>query len=184
MRKRPSLLIRMTFPWGLLIQYYEIPEKYAPFMRPGCSRLAALDGDDDYSPSEKCLCRWLAGDDEHRNDGLKLIAFVAEGPWIVRNLVTGKPALIGKKLPVGYTYVPRDGSKQDFLECDLNIGNATATARKIVSVCRRYISALSVDIGFVIEGKAKDELPEQMMGAIRVHEADPLKAPTLTGTVQ
>jgi hypothetical protein len=67
----------------------------------------------------------------------------------------------------------------DFLECDLDIGNSSKTARRIVSVCRRYMSALSVDIGFVIEGKTEEELPEEMMGAIRIHEVDPIKAPTV-----
>ena len=112
--------------------------------------------DEKFTPGEKSLVRWLSGDREYKNDRLKLISYVAEGPWIVRNLVTGKPAIIGKKLPVTYSYTPKDGSKQDFLECNLDIGNSSATARKIVSVCRRYMSALSVDIGFVIEGKDKE----------------------------
>jgi hypothetical protein len=94
-------------------------------------------------------------------------------------MVTGKPAIIGRKLPVKYKYTPKDGSKMDFLECELDIGSSSATARRIVSVCRRYMSALTVDIGFVIEGKTPVELPEEMMGAIRVHEIDPIKAPTI-----
>lgn len=175
LRKEPSLLIRLTFPWGLLIQYYEIPEKYAKFMRPGEN--PPMDG---FSPAERNLALWLSGSTDYRNDRLKLIAYVPEGPWIVRNMVTGKPAIIGRKLPVKYDYTPLDGSKMDFLECNLDIGNSTATARRIVSVCRRYMSSLSVDIGFVIEGKTAEDLPEEMMGAIRVHEVDPIKAPTIS----
>ena len=116
------------------------------------------------------------GDDKYKNERLKLIPYVAEGPWVVRNLVTGKPALIGKKLPVTYKYTPQQGSKQDFLECDLDIGNSSATAKRIVSVCRRYMSALTVDVGFVIQGNNNDELPEEMMGSIRIHQLDPIKA--------
>ena len=42
------------------------------------------------------------------------------------------------------------------------------------------MSALAVDIGFVIEGKTESSgLPEEMMGAIRIHEVDPIKAPTV-----
>jgi hypothetical protein len=41
------------------------------------------------------------------------------------------------------------------------------------------MSALTVDIGLVIQGEAPDELPEQMLGSIRVHAADPLQAPSL-----
>lgn len=174
LRQQPSLLIRLTFPWGLLIQYYEIPPKLAGFMRPG--QKPSSDG---FSKAEKVLAAWLSGDADYRSERLKLISYVPEGPYLVRKMVTGKPALIGKKLPVNYKYTPQAGSKMDFLECELDIGNSSATARRIVSVCRRYMSSLTVDIGFVIEGKKPSDLPEEMMGAIRVHEIDPIKAPTI-----
>ena len=174
-RQVPSLLIRLTFPWGILIQYYEIPKHLVGFIREG--EKPSMNG---LTPPEKVLASWLSGDDDYKNERLKLISYVPEGPWVVRNMVTGKPAIIGKKLPVKYKYTPRDGPKMDFLECNLDIGNSSATARRIVSVCRRYMGALAVDIGFVIEGKTAAELPEEMMGGIRIHEVDPLKAPTIT----
>ncbi len=122
------------------------------------------------------------GDTEYKNDRLKLIPYVSDGPWIVRNMVTGKPAIIGRKLPVSYRYTPADGTGcAEFLECELDVGNSSATAKRIVSVCRRYMSALTVDIGYVIEGKVDEHLPEQMLGAIRIHGIDPLKAPKLGG---
>jgi hypothetical protein len=174
LRHESSLLIRLTFPWGMLIQYYEVPKRLVGFMRPGDN--PSTEG---LSTGEKTLAMWLAGDTAYRNERLKLISYVPEGPWVVRNMVTGKPAIIGNKLPVKYKYTPRDGSKKDFLECELDIGNSSKTARRIVSVCRRYMRCLSVDIGFVIEGKTEAELPEEMMGAIRIHEVDPIKAPTI-----
>jgi hypothetical protein len=67
------------------------------------------------------------------------------------------------------------------LEADLDIGSSSATAKRIVSVCRRYMNLLTVDIGLVIQGNSPDELPEQMMGSIRLHGVDPQKAPTLDG---
>lgn len=174
LRHVPSLLIRLTFPWGLLIQYYEVPTQLLPFMRGDKS--ASMD---DLTRPEITLAKWLLGDDKYKTDRLKLIPNVAEGPWIVRNLVAGKPSIIGKKVPITYNYVPKEGWRQDFLECNLDIGNSTKTAQKIVSVCRRYMTALTVDIGFVIEGKTPDELPEEMMGAIRIHHVDSIYAPTI-----
>jgi hypothetical protein len=41
------------------------------------------------------------------------------------------------------------------------------------------MSSLGVDIGFVIEGKSKADLPEEILGAIRLHQADPSCSPTL-----
>jgi hypothetical protein len=43
------------------------------------------------------------------------------------------------------------------------------------------MNLLTVDIGLVIQGNSPDELPEQMMGSIRLHGVDPQKAPTLDG---
>jgi hypothetical protein len=172
----PTLLVRFTFPWGILVLYFEIPSKLAPYMRPSPNlSLGSL------SSSERSMAKWLMGDTKYRNERLKLIPYVAEGPWIVRSMVTGKPCLIGKRLPVSYRYTPRNvaSKKEDMLECDLDIGNSSSTAKRIVSVCRRYMSALTVDIGLLIEGNVEDELPEQMFGSIRVHNADPVKAPTI-----
>jgi hypothetical protein len=120
------------------------------------------------------------GDDNHRNSTLKLIPYMPEGPWIARSMVTGQPAIIGNKLPVTYTYAPASDGMAEYLEADLDIGSSSTAARRIVSVCRRYMNALTVDIGFVIQGNTEEELPEQMLGSIRLHGPDPLKAPTLS----
>ena len=174
-------MIRFLFPWGILNQYYEVPPKLVPFMNAGRSYMdekhPAMAGLS--SNSEKALAKWLAGDSTYRNDRLKLIAFVPEGPWIVRNMVTGRPAIIGHKLPVKYSFAPKQQHSCEFLQVDLDINSSKPTAKKIVSVCRRYMSSLGVDIGFVIEGKTTDELPEEMFGAIRLHQADPSCSPTL-----
>jgi Protein ENHANCED DISEASE RESISTANCE 2, C-terminal len=132
-----------------------------------------------FSPAERALAKWFAGDTEYKNDRLKLIAYVPEGPWIVRNMVTGRPAIIGKKLPVSYQYVPKEGSREEFLTCDLDIDSSKPAAKRIVSVCRRYMSSLSVDLGFVVEGTCVEDLPEEMFGALRIHQADPIRSPTI-----
>lgn len=124
------------------------------------------------TPGERTVAQWIMGSSDYKNQRLKLIPIVVEGPWVVRNLVTGRPAIIGTKLPVEYY---RQGN---ILVAELDIGNSSSTAKRIVGLCRRYMNALTVDIGFVIQGNTEDELPEQMLGAIRIHGIDPLKAPT------
>ena len=110
-RKLPTFLIRFIFPWGLLIQYYEIPTKFVPFLADddNSHSVAKEQSMDGFTNAEKSLAKWFAGDTEYKNERLKLIAYVPEGPWIVRNMVTGRPAIIGKKLPVSYKYVPKHG---------------------------------------------------------------------------
>ena len=182
-RKKPTFMFRFLFPWGMMIQYYEVPPKLVPFMNMRMTKAEkqklSIEG---FSNAEKALARWLASDDsQFKNERLKLIAIVPEGPWIVRNLVTGKPALIGKRLDVSYKYIPRKSNSMECLQiCDLDISSGTAIAKKTVNVTRRYLSSLqAVDIGFVIEGKTPAELPEEMMGSTRLHQVDPTQAPSI-----
>jgi len=156
-----------------MIFYFEVPKKLTPYLHRSTSKIDTSS----LSTSEQVLAKWFLGSDNYKNERLKLIPYVAEGPFVVRNMVTGRPAIIGKRLPVSYQ-LDTTGSHA-LLQCTLDIGNSSAAAKRIVSVCRRYMGALTVDIGFVIQGESVDELPEQMMGSVRVHGADPLKAATL-----
>mmetsp|Transcript_24996 Transcript_24996/g.69166 ORF Transcript_24996/g.69166 Transcript_24996/m.69166 type:complete len:430 (-) Transcript_24996:168-1457(-) len=175
LRQHPTLAINFRFPWGFMILYFEIPEKLAKFVGVvGKQPIPA-----DFTPAEKVLAKWLQGNTDYKNERLKLIPYVAEGPWVVRNMVTGRPAIIGKKLPVTYKSLPANNGLAPLCMCTLDIGSSSSTAKRIVSVCRRYMSALTVDIGFVIQGDSAAELPEQMMGSTRIHGVDPLKAPKL-----
>jgi hypothetical protein len=192
--KQPTLAINFRFPWGYMNLYFEIPSNLVVYMNDDTSRQQKNQQLPQIDPSlnvgEQTLAKWLLGDTHYKNERLKLIPYVAEGPWVVRNMVTGRPAIIGKKLPVSYQYIPSSSSSSDVpsrnnntnkpvLIVTLDIGNSSAAAKRIVSVCRRYMNILTVDIGFVIQGDTIDELPEQMLGAIRIHGPDPLKAPKL-----
>jgi len=175
LRKKPTLAVNFRFPWGYLNLYFEIPEHLAKYMSSNPPEL-----DSNLSIGETTFAKWLIGDTDYRNQRLKLIPYVAEGPWVVRNMVTGRPAVIGTKLPVSYRLQTGDGGGAPLLTATLDIGSSiSATAKRIVSVCRRYMSALTVDIGFVIQSEEQDELPEQMLGAVRIHGPDPLKAPKI-----
>ena len=179
--KLPTLAIIFRFPWGYMNLYFEIPTKLSKYMNDGTTNKNSPTMDSTFSIAEQVFAKWLLGDTNYKNERLKLIPYVAEGPWVVRNMVTGRPAIIGKKLPVTYQFSPTssDGKSSPLLIATLDIGNSSTTAKRIVSVCRRYMSALTVDIGFVIQGDSAAELPEQMLGAMRIHGPDPLKAPKL-----
>ena len=180
LRNKPTLLINFRFPWGNMILYFEIPKNLTPYLHHQPSQDDTVI-DPSLSVPEQVLAKWLLGDDTYKNERLKLIPYVAEGPFIVRNMVTGRPAIIGKRLPVTYQLdtAADCGGCHPLLQCTWDIGRSSAAAKRIVSVCRRYMSALTVDVGFVIQGDSADELPEQMMGSVRVHRIDPLKAATL-----
>mmetsp|Transcript_5186 Transcript_5186/g.11389 ORF Transcript_5186/g.11389 Transcript_5186/m.11389 type:complete len:131 (+) Transcript_5186:143-535(+) len=129
------------------------------------------------------MARFLMGNDEERDSTLKLVPIAVEGPLVVRRMVQGKPAIIGKRLPTKYTYYPKDASR-GFAECfevDLMVTETDAVGRTACNMTRRYTSSVTVDLGFVIEGSTEDELPEQMLGCVRLHRIDALMAPTLPG---
>lgn len=98
LRKAPTLAISFKFPWGYMNLYFEIPKHLVGYLNTN----AKVPIDSSLSSPERTLSAWFQGDTDYRNERLKLIPYVAEGPWVVRNMVTGRPAIIGKKLPVSY----------------------------------------------------------------------------------
>ena len=139
----------------------------------GKSKLPSMNG---LSAPDRCVARFLQGSVEHKNATLKIVPVVVEGPWVVQSVVGGKPALIGNKLPVNYYYQKAEDGKACYLEADLDIV-ASSAARGILSVTRTYTQVLTIDLGFVVQGNAKDELPEQMLVGARLHGINPLTAP-------
>ena len=186
-RAVPTFLINFRLPWGVLLFYYEIPERFVPFVKGGYEEgadKAALEAKTkDMSPTDRCVARYLMGDKNHKDNTLKLFPIVVEGPWVVKASVGGKPAILGTKLPVNYVYQGEseaaDGSKQQcYLEADLDIVS-NSTARGILSMVRSCTQDLTIDLGFACQGSKEDELPEQMLTGCRIHGIDPLNSPPL-----
>ena len=69
-----------------MILYFEVPDNLAKYMADSTAPI-----DSSLTPAEKVLAKWFQGDDNYKNERLKLIPYVAEGPWVVRNMVTGRP---------------------------------------------------------------------------------------------
>ena len=59
----------------------------------------------------------------------------------------------------------------DYFELDVDVGSSVV-ASQIVSVCRSYVRQFSIDIAMVIQGEAEDELPEMLLGAVRLVNLD------------
>ena len=182
LRSRPTFVINFVCPWGLIVCYYEIPEFYLPYLWVTEESRASLRASiPSLKPHERAMARFLLGTKEERDSTLKLIPVAVEGPLVVKKLVKGKPAVIGKRLPTRYTYLPADESKgwKDCFEVDLDVNDTDSVGKTACSMTRRYTTRVTVDLGFVIEGRVEDELPEQMLGCVRLHQMDPLMAPTL-----
>eukprot|EP00804_Cyclotella_cryptica_P029878 CCRYP_010791-RA/>CCRYP_010791-RA protein AED:0.31 eAED:0.31 QI:0/-1/0/1/-1/1/1/0/304 len=182
-RDRPTFIINYRLPWGVFVSYHEIPEKYLPFLQRKHGQgdnSAPLPSLSSMSPGERGLCNFFLSDSEEKNDVWKIVPIVVEGPWVCKRVVGGKPAIVGQKLPISYTYQPAqpDLGFAEYLEADLDIVSSAA-ARNILAVVRSYTQALTIDLGFVVQGNTEEELPEQMMLGLRLHGLDPLTAEAL-----
>ena len=179
-RSTPTFVINFIFDWGISVNYFEIPAMYVSFLR---ARYEGSNHDlppmNSLKPHERAIIRFLVGSDNHRNATLKLIPKCPEGPWAVRQLVNGKPALIGKRLPSQYSYYAAKDGKAECFEADLDTRETDRVGKKAISLCRRYMTSVTLDVGIVIEGSHASELPEQMLGCVRIHRLDPQMAPTL-----
>jgi hypothetical protein len=178
LRDLPTFIINFRLPWGVLVFYFEIPKRFLPFLQAGYETdfdKSKLPDMKKMTPGDRTVSRFLMANKEQKNCTIKIVPFVVDGPWITRQVVGGKPALIGKKVPTHYVYQPAEDGKAMYLEADLDIA-ASSAARGILSVARTYTQVLTLDIGFVIQGNSNDELPEQMMVGSRLHGIDPLTA--------
>ncbi|XP_043808449.1 protein ENHANCED DISEASE RESISTANCE 2 isoform X2 [Manihot esculenta] len=107
------------------------------------------------------LQRFVDGDDEFRNSRLKLIPSVPKGSWIVRQSVGSTPCLLGKAVDCNYIRGPT------YLEVDVDIGSSTV-ANGVLGIVIGVITTLVVDMAFLVQANTTDELPERLIGAVRV----------------
>ncbi|KAL9447944.1 hypothetical protein AB3S75_015428 [Citrus x aurantiifolia] len=107
------------------------------------------------------LQRFVDGDDEFRNSRLKLIPSVPKGSWIVRQSVGSTPCLLGKAVDCNYIRGPK------YLEIDVDIGSSTV-ANGVLGLVIGVITTLVVDMAFLVQANTTDELPERLIGAVRV----------------
>ena len=66
-----------------------------------------------------------------------------------------------------------------YFEIDVDAHEFNFVARKGLTGVSQHFKHMVVDFGFVLEGQDDDELPEQMIGAVRLCKIDVNQAPEL-----
>jgi hypothetical protein len=91
--------------------------------------------------------------------------FVDSGPWIVKQTVGNTPAIMGRKL--------RQPCYKDehYFELDIDV-NSTRVGSAVINLCSNYSTKLDVDLAYLLEGQCKEELPEQILGNVRLAHVD------------
>ncbi|KAG8087562.1 hypothetical protein GUJ93_ZPchr0010g9380 [Zizania palustris] len=112
------------------------------------------------------LDRFINGSDAFRDARFKLIPSIVEGYWMVKRAVGTKACLLGKAVACNYL------RQDNFLEIDVDIGSSTV-ARSIIGLVLGYVTSIVVDLAILIEAKEETELPEYILGTVRLNRANP-----------
>lgn len=115
------------------------------------------------------LQSFVEGDDAYRNSRFKLIPYISEGSWIVKQSVGKKACLVGQSLEINYF------RGKNYLELGVDVGSSTV-ARGVVSLVLGYLTKLVIEMAFLIQGNTEEELPESILGTCRLNHLDASKA--------
>lgn len=92
-------------------------------------------------------------------------------------MVGSTPTLIGTKVPVSY----RGSIADNYLEVIIDVTKGPALGNNICNTVVGKADVVTVDLGFVIEARADEHLPERMLGVVRLHHLNMKTAPTHSG---
>ncbi|XP_074281233.1 protein ENHANCED DISEASE RESISTANCE 2-like isoform X1 [Silene latifolia] len=110
---------------------------------------------------DSLLGKFVDGTDSFRDSRLKLIPSIVKGYWMVKRAVGTKACLLGKAVTCKYL------RQDNFLEIDVDIGSS-AVARSVVGLVLGYVTSLVVDLAILIEANEEAELPEYLLGTVRL----------------
>ena len=111
--------------------------------------------------------RFVNGTDEFRTSRFKYIPNVAVGSWIVKRGVGQTPVILGNKLKQRYY---QDANKQ-YMEIDVDV-SSSSVAGSVLKLVKGYAKTLEIDLNFLLEPHANDELPEALWGGVRICNVD------------
>jgi len=125
----------------------------------------------DAGEAQSLIDRFINGDDEFRHDTFKMIPRIVSGNWFVQKTVGQTPAIIGRKLTQTYF----QDKELNYLEIDIDVGSSMVGSR-LQGLVHSYTTALYIDLSFVFQGTSEEELPERLMGGLRIIKGDLSKA--------
>ncbi|KAK9698017.1 hypothetical protein RND81_08G077000 [Saponaria officinalis] len=112
--------------------------------------------------NDSLLGKFVDGTDTFRDSRLKLIPSIVKGYWMVKRAVGTKACLLGKAVTCKYL------RQENFLEIDVDIGSS-AVARSVIGLVLGYVTSLVVDLAILIEANEEAELPEYLLGTVRLN---------------
>jgi hypothetical protein len=124
---------------------------------------------DEHATFYRLLRRFVDEEDDakdtFRNERFKLIPSFTQAPWVLNQLVQSRPALTGKKLTQRYFRGP------NYVEVAMDVSSSTI-AHYIGSMCQSWATYIEVDVFIAAQGEQQDELPEKILGGVRLQYMD------------
>ncbi|GLC71676.1 hypothetical protein PLESTF_001148300 [Pleodorina starrii] len=124
-----------------------------------------MEDEHDWEPFDFVLHKYMTGSTHVRNHMLKLIPHIADGSWMIKQSVGTTPVILGKQLRTIYYETPQ------YIEIDIDI-SANNVASYVTGLVRGATRSLVIDMGFVLEGTTPWELPEALLGTLRLYNLD------------
>ncbi len=146
-----TLVVNFLLPFGNFVAYFSIPEKMP-------------------ENTSNIWNKFKNGDQKYRDDRLKLLPVVIDGPWIVKKAVGPgtAPALLSQSIPLQYYFTHETDKKKGIYEIDVII-TASRIAKGILNVVKSHTNRLTIALGFIIEATTEAELPEVVLGSCQLH---------------
>ncbi|KAL6216013.1 hypothetical protein ACLB2K_009240 [Fragaria x ananassa] len=69
----------------------------------------------------------------------------------------------------------------NYLEIDVDIASS-GIAKAILRLALRYVTSVTIDMGFLVEAQTEDELPERLVGAVRICQMEMSSATVIDAT--
>lgn len=67
----------------------------------------------------------------------------------------------------------RDYVDQPVRAVDAKSRNTRVTLEQVTSLCREHAKSLSLEVGLILHGESESELPESVLGVLRIDKLDP-----------
>ncbi|MCO5607539.1 hypothetical protein L7F22_061736 [Adiantum nelumboides] len=122
-------------------------------------------------PKGSLMQKFLDGDDAFRNDRLKLLLRLPEAPRLVQATVGERwpVCMLGKIMKCTYT------REKHYMEVDVDAASSMLI-RTAIRLTFGLTPLVVADLAFVLEGIHPEELPERILGAVRLVHAEPSSA--------
>lgn len=143
-----------------LVAYFEPPSNFQQIKDVDRRVVEAFD---------RLFRRFESGSEEFRQKKFRVIPRVPYGHWFVQKTI--HKAHFGPRLQKKFF----TDSKRSYIEIDIDV-DSSKMARRMLKLTRRHAKKMVLDLSFMFEDAASEDLPQCLLGGVRLLRTDMSKA--------